>query len=172
MGQHLGHMVGLLLPQGNMSEDIQAEIYHICHFYENSSVNAIYLGRVIMNRDESFKAKEQFTVTCQSLTEEILSSGTNCKIPLCHQPTKNLMSKNYCLKKVFTWFAKFCSKAKVTQGEDGLSVNILFVIPNIVTIQGQHIWGVYYGFRNAWWCRLCYRHQKIVEVKQDWVRET
>ena len=71
-----------------------------------------------------------------STTVGIFLDGTEYKILLDSVATKSFISKQYYLKnKSLHEFPKFSSKVKVTQGGDGESVNILFIILIIITIQ-------------------------------------
>ena len=75
---------------------------------------------------------------------DTLLDGTDWKIPLDGGATMGFMSKQYyvlCMYK-YTYVAQVKLKSKIYSSWNGASVNILFIISIIITIQG-HIFEIY-----------------------------
>ena len=86
-----------------MYESVQAYIHQVGQFDESIAVGTTYLGKVEMQREDSLKAQEQFSLADQSTTMATLPDGTDCKILLDSGNIKSFMSKqnyltiNYCM---------------------------------------------------------------------------
>ena len=84
------------------------------------------------------KAQEQFSIMDHSTTVGTLLDDTECTILLDSSATKSYISKQYSLRnKSLHGSLKFSSKVKVIHVGNGESVNILLIIPIIITIQGH-----------------------------------
>ena len=95
-------------------EDVQAQIHQISQFDDSNTVSTTYLGRTEKLTGDTIKVQEQFSITDQSITVGILLDGTDCKILLDYDATKNFTSKQYYLRNKFLHgLPKFSSKAKV-----------------------------------------------------------
>ena len=95
----------------------------------------MYLGNVNMTREDTLKVQEQFLPTGQCTTVGILLDGTDCKMHVDSGVFKSFISKQYYFRNKFLHdLTKLSSKAKVTQVENGTSVNILFIILSIIEI--------------------------------------
>ena len=78
-----------------------------------------------------------------STTIATLLDGTECKLLLDNSATESFISKQYCLRnKSLHGLPKFSSKVKVIHVGNGESVNILFIIPVIITIL-DHTFQIY-----------------------------
>ena len=85
----------------------------------------------------------QYSLTDQSTVIETLLDGTCCKLLLDGRAIKSFMSKQHYLRnKSFHELPKGSSKANIIQVRNQAIVNILFIIPIIITIQG-HICEIY-----------------------------
>ena len=96
-----------------------------------------------MKREDSLKVQEQFSRTNQFTTIGIFLDGIDCKILLGSGATKSFMSKQYYLRnKSFHGLTNVSSYAEVIQVRNVASINILFVIPIVITMQG-HMFEIY-----------------------------
>ena len=111
-----------------MYEDFQSEIHKLSQFDTVSVKITVYLGKVNMTRMETFKEREQLTCTDQSRADKILLDS---------REKNSSMSKTYYIKKTLHGLHKFNSKDKVIDIGNVESGTIIFVIPNIFTIQDQ-----------------------------------
>ena len=110
------------------------QIHQVSQFDDSSTVSTTYLGKTDRTRKDVIKVQEQFSVTNHSTIEGTLLDGTDCKILLDIGASKIFMSKQYYLRN--KWIAKVHFRGKVIQVRNGESVNIWFIFPIIVIIQG------------------------------------
>ena len=97
-----------------------------------------------MATEDVVKAQEQCSYTDQSKTTGTLLNGTDCKKNLLDSSsTKSFIPKQYYFrKKSLHELPMLNSKAKVIQIGNRASVNILLIIPTIITVQG-HMFEIY-----------------------------
>ena len=117
---------------------VQAQIHQASQFDDFSAVHTSYFGKTDKTKKNVIKAQEQFSITDHSTTVDTLLYVTECQIHLDRGATKSFMSKQcYLRNKSLYGLPKFSSKAKVIQVGNGEGVNILFIIPIIITVQGH-----------------------------------
>ena len=96
-----------------------------------------------MSRRDALKAQDQLSTTDQFTTMGTLVDGTVCNLHLDSGAVKSIMSKQYYHQhNSLHGLSKLSSKANVFQAGNVESVNILLIIPIIITIQG-HMFEIY-----------------------------
>ena len=121
-----------------MYEGIQSEIISTTRFDENSDLSTTYLGKADRSKNNKIKAEESFPISEQGYTMGKSLDSTECQILLDTVASKSFMSKSYymCCKSLHS-LPKFVSKPQRIQVGNGQFVNVLFIIPVIVDIQGH-----------------------------------
>ena len=103
---------------------------------EDMDLSATYLGQVDMTRITEVKAEDNFPITACGYTKEKLLDDTECNILVDTGASKSYMSKSYFLRcKSLHTLPKFTSTTTRMQVGNGQYVDVLLVIPVIMTIQ-------------------------------------
>ena len=119
-------------------EGIYTEVISTDRFDEDTDISSTYLGQVDMTRDTEVKAEESFPMTARGYTRGQLLDGTGCDILIDTGAGKSYMSKSYFLQcKNLHAMTKFTSLTKRIQVGYGQYVDVLFVIPVIITIKNH-----------------------------------
>ena len=91
-----------------------------------------------MIREDAYGAERQFSFTNQFTSIEILQHSTDCKILLDSADTKSFISNNTISENKFLHrYLKLSTKAQVIQVDKGGGVNIFFIVPIFIIIQGH-----------------------------------
>ena len=121
-------------------EGVYAEVISTDKFDEDTDISTTYLGQVDMTRITEVKAKANFPMTARGYTRGQLLDNTDCDILIDTGASKSYMSKSYFLQcKLLHMMPKFTSSTKRIQVGNGQYVDVLSVIPVIVTIQNHRI---------------------------------
>ena len=124
-------------------EGIQSEILSTTRFDENSDWSTIYLGKADKSKNNKIKGEESFPISEQGYTMGKLLYGTGCQLLLDTGASKSFMSKLYYMHcKSLHSLPMFASKTQRIHAENCQFVNVLFIIPVIVHIDG-HRFGIY-----------------------------
>ena len=79
-------------------EGVYAEVTSTDRFDEDMDLSTTYLGQVDMNRNIEVKDEENFPITAQGYTKEILLDNTECDILVDTGASKSYMSKSYFMR--------------------------------------------------------------------------
>ena len=119
-------------------EGVYADIVSSDRFDEDTGLSTMYLGQMDMTRDMDVKAEENFPITMQGYTKGKLLDGTECDILVDTGAGKSYMSKSYFMRcKSLHSLPKFTSTTTRVQVGNGQYVDVLFVLPVIMTIQNH-----------------------------------
>ena len=122
----------------DIDEGIHSEIVSSNRFDENSDISTTYLGRLGKDNQHILKAEELFPISEHGYTLGRLLDGTECQLLLDKGASKSFMSKSFYMQcKSLHSLPKFASITQRIQVGNSQCVNVLFIIPVIVDIQGH-----------------------------------
>ena len=117
-------------------DGVYAEVISTNRFDEDMNLSTTYLGQVDMSRKTEVKAEESFAMNTAGHARGELVDGTECEILIDTGASKSYLSKShYTQYRSLHVMPKFTSTTRRIQVGNGQYVEVLFVIPVIITIQ-------------------------------------
>ena len=117
---------------------VYAEIFSSDRFDEDTDLSTTYLGQKDMTRNIEVRAEEYFPITLHGYTKGKLLDGTEYDILVDTGASKSYMSKSYfMICRSLHSLPKFTSTMTRIQVGNGQYVDVLFIIPVIMTIQSH-----------------------------------
>ena len=120
-------------------EGIQSDIVSSSRFDENSYIITTFLGKIESKESkDKLKAEESFPISENGYTLGRLLDGTKCKLLLDTGSSKSFMSKSFYMQcKSLHILPKFATTMQKIQVGNGQCIDVLFIIPVIVEINGH-----------------------------------